>query len=929
MDNRTVEAELRALAARLDRLEKYLGVSSPQPPAQPEPPAEPHPPTQPPTPEPAPPTEPPAAHPPASAPPPEPESRPAIVMERTEHLFAATRDSSNRPAQKAKAASLSLEMLIGERWMAWAGAIVIVLAVGFFIKLAYDLGWWGRLSPLAKCMLTAGFGTILLAAGEVAFRRIGRWAAVSLFGAGLGTLYLTAFATFRFFDLLSESSAFWLMLLVTALGLAITLRAQLVVIGVLSLLGGYLSPILLADQVTFAAALPLYVTSLLVVALTLSATRPTPFRTLRYVGLLLHAIVAGLWILNEGVDHWLLAMSFMTGWWALTTAEALWAALRGQSTRSNPIVSLLFTLWYVSIGCNVLATAEPLERGGLGIFAGAVAAICGWAALAFGPGLAVLRIRPRRAIELFNATLWAQAGILVATAIGLQFRDPNESFGQTIGWIVMGLACIEIGRRLPSRPVDCFGLLLSIAAIGRLWIADVWISRLQTVLWAYGDISIDYWTILAVGVVLATLLIARRLRLPDSRAGRWAGGFITLVGTLQWLAVCVHACDEAALTTAWLLIVATLIILAPTGQSPGYRGIAMLALALTAAKWILIDAGFNRLASAWTPDGATPFANWPMAVAVLISGCFYCLHATRRCTSPPADEQALLASLSGTPADANPVGGVLLVDGMLFLLIALSFQVEHVIAVFEHALPRGETFAWPPTQLRLFWWIALWTVGGVTMLPVGRAGRSSVVISAGWFLIIAATVAWLIFGTLAWRIDSGVGAAPAILNLQFLVGLGLGIVLAIAATFARRTVEAVPELARSLASATPTSVALLVAIGLWLGSLEIDRFIAHRADRLDNAAMILQTALSIYWGIYAIGLVALGFWRRTAPLRYTGLALLAITLGKVLIVDLSNVQYVYRVLSLLATGLLFIITSIAYARLASRLADQSSQRDQA
>ena len=54
-------------------------------------------------------------------------------------------------------------------------------------------------------------------------------------------------------------------------------------------------------------------------------------------------------------------------------------------------------------------------------------------------------------------------------------------------------------------------------------------------------------------------------------------------------------------------------------------------------------------------------------------------------------------------------------------------------------------------------------------------------------------------------------------------------------------------------------------------------------------------------------------------LRRAGLALLVLTLGKVLTVDLAGVQYLYRVLSLLATGLLLIAASLAYNRLAAGL----------
>lgn len=46
-----------------------------------------------------------------------------------------------------------------------------------------------------------------------------------------------------------------------------------------------------------------------------------------------------------------------------------------------------------------------------------------------------------------------------------------------------------------------------------------------------------------------------------------------------------------------------------------------------------------------------------------------------------------------------------------------------------------------------------------------------------------------------------------------------------------------------------------------------------------------------------------------------------------MVVDLAHVQYVYRVLSLLAVGLLFIGTSLAYARLSARLRGSAPPSD--
>ena len=182
-----------------------------------------------------------------------------------------------------------------------------------------------------------------------------------LFGAGLGTLYLTAFATCEFYELVSQTTAFWLMACVAALGVLITVRGKLLTIGVLSLLGGYLSPILLPAEVASPAALPLYLSGLMVVGLTLSARYAERFRPLRYVVLGLHLTVATMWLLLDAGDHWLIAISFLTFWWGLVTAEALYAALRDQSRRGNCVVSLLYTFWYACAGCGVLVAAEPFQ----------------------------------------------------------------------------------------------------------------------------------------------------------------------------------------------------------------------------------------------------------------------------------------------------------------------------------------------------------------------------------------------------------------------------------------------------------------------------------------------------------------------------------------------------------------------------------------
>jgi uncharacterized membrane protein len=77
-----------------------------------------------------------------------------------------------------------------------------------------------------------------------------------------------------------------------------------------------------------------------------------------------------------------------------------------------------------------------------------------------------------------------------------------------------------------------------------------------------------------------------------------------------------------------------------------------------------------------------------------------------------------------------------------------------------------------------------------------------------------------------------------------------------------------------------------------------------------------QLALSVTWSAVAIALCAMGFRHRVRALRVAGLALFALTAVKLLVIDLANLEQLYRVGSFLALGLLMIAASWLYARAA-------------
>jgi uncharacterized membrane protein len=104
-------------------------------------------------------------------------------------------------------------------------------------------------------------------------------------------------------------------------------------------------------------------------------------------------------------------------------------------------------------------------------------------------------------------------------------------------------------------------------------------------------------------------------------------------------------------------------------------------------------------------------------------------------------------------------------------------------------------------------------------------------------------------------------------------------------------------------------------------TLEIGRWYAVRADAAretpaaEDYVRAAQVTISVFWSVYAIACVALGFAVRVAGVRYFGLALFALTVVKVFFVDLSTVSTGYRILSFLGLGLLLLGTSVLYGKL--------------
>jgi uncharacterized membrane protein len=235
---------------------------------------------------------------------------------------------------------------------------------------------------------------------------------------------------------------------------------------------------------------------------------------------------------------------------------------------------------------------------------------------------------------------------------------------------------------------------------------------------------------------------------------------------------------------------------------------------------------------------------------------------------------------------------------------------------------------WPVYQFKQMAWTMWWTICAAGGFVIGRRFDRAANPNSGWVRLLSAVIVMLavkfmVADALFWRITDSVTLAPVIANMQMLTA---------AVSIAAMILLVAMRLPGDAESSRPMRVRagfLAWLLALLAMSLEIDRFFEgpRAGSWLTDAHLAKQVAFSIVWSIFAVMSVAAGFRIRLASPRYFGLALLAITLLKVVIVDLGQVSTGYRILSFLGLGLLMLGTSVLYGKLSPRLLkeDQSTE----
>jgi uncharacterized membrane protein len=179
----------------------------------------------------------------------EPLKKPEIKRSSLSILDSANRLSDPQIANSQENTALSQitsESSFSGNWLGIISIICFIFAAGFIIKLSIESGW---LTPAKQIVLAALLGISLIGVGFLLLKKDRDYASL-LPAAGIIILYITTFATYRYYELITFPMAIAATSIVSALCIGIYRKIQVDIYAITAAIGSYLSPAFLGLNTT-------------------------------------------------------------------------------------------------------------------------------------------------------------------------------------------------------------------------------------------------------------------------------------------------------------------------------------------------------------------------------------------------------------------------------------------------------------------------------------------------------------------------------------------------------------------------------------------------------------------------------------------------------------------------------------------------------
>jgi len=791
--------------------------------------------------------------------------------------------SQVEPGNAPSGSRAGFEERIGTRWVVWIGGLT--LALGGFFMVRYSIEE-GLLGPGVRVLLGGAFAAALLAAGEWTRRKEGSSSITPppianipamLTAAGTAVAFATVYAAYALYDFLVPATAFILLGLV-ALG---TLAA--------ALLHG---PALAGLGVAAAFVTPLLVSS-------------------------------------EQPDFWALYIYL-----AIVTAAAFSLA-RARLWRWLAVTTIVFALlWtFPCLECGPSMVAPHAFHVITGFALAALLVVCG---LLFGPPAEPGKVEPissgALAAYVFGATMIVLNshhadtaiivfGLLVLGTLAVAWRAPAATAAIVASAVLVAIVFLEWAVQanldmlvLPGGAISGIGPSATDESVtthlmaAAIFAAGFGVTGFLAQGRSFNALIPTLWAAAAVFTPLA-LLIALYARVAHfDRSVPFAIIAVLLAAAFGWATETLGKRDARPGQNIAAALFAT-----------GTLG--ALALAFTFAMehgWLTIALALMSLGTAWVAlRRPIPFLRWLSAIlaAIVVMRIGYEPRIAGEAIGSTPIFNWLLWGY-GIPAASFWAAGVLLrrrgddVPLRMIEAAAILFTVLLAFMEIRHAVNRGNVYASVAglTEVALQVCVALAMAIGLERL---RIRSRSIVHNIGALLLTVFAAAATVFGLLLldnpmiWRIDVG----GTVINL-LLLGYALPALLTLALSYA------VSGRRARFYGHTLAAGALVLALAYV--TLEIRRLYHGPVMSSGGVSDAEQYTYSIAYLAFGVALLVAGIAFNSQRARLASAVVIALTILKAFLIDMSELTGVYRALSFMVLGVVLVAIGWLYQRILFR-----------
>lgn len=482
-----------------------------------------------------------------------------------------------------------LERQIGGAWVTWAGAGLLLLALGYFFKYALDRDW---ISPVIRVALGGAAGAGLYGAGYLALQTgYRRGYALTFMGFGIATLYTSFGSAYFALDLMGPALGLLSMTAVTALAVFTAWHHDSQSLGILALVGALVAPVIFPETDQLILQRFAYVFAVSLGAVALSIAKPWPWvRALAWAGA--QVILVGHVVQNGGA--WTRDFGMATALFVLFALglafESLWMRYRESDLNlalavGNAVAFAAYTAYLLPTDSSLLTATLLLCGGFYGVLAVTIqrrvpddkrgAMLHLLAAAAFLTVTAPLRLQ-----EVGLAVVWTAESLLL-WILGTRWNNRFLQYSGPVLWVVTAVYWYSVAWSVewPAWLGVKYIPFINPGALAWIFLAaagfafSVWIEGLPK----QGNHTADMGVIFA----LASHLIV--------------GGLLTIQINNYFEAyplasnLMTHHVNKVALSVSWGVYALVLVLWGLVRKSPIFRWFGLAATALVLVKVFAVD----------------------------------------------------------------------------------------------------------------------------------------------------------------------------------------------------------------------------------------------------------------------------------------------------------------------------------------------------